>query len=268
MDEEEKKEKKPGRHAASRTAAEEEPQKAPIYLDQDSPYPLPRSFSPYSSSAPSRSRARRTVSGSSAVVPNRPQPVRTFKKERKKTRKKVLAVAVASSFATLIVVCAVILFVTDGKGTDIFWREAVSKSQSIKSDTEKLAGQLEDKKNSASQKEAPAEGGASTSSPSAQGQPAGESPSSPSTSSPEQKADSAPSSPSPDSSHSPSAPAPGEQASPSQQAPSASSSQSGSEAQKKEEKDKKAESSTAQNAPDPTLGQKSSANSAPLGSKN
>ncbi|MBR4399972.1 MAG: hypothetical protein IKT06_03505, partial [Aeriscardovia sp.] len=75
------------------------------YLKQPEAYAnFPRSFPPRGASrgAPPSKPARRTVSGSSAVVPQRSNaPVRTFKKERRKTKKKVVAVSIISSLITL-----------------------------------------------------------------------------------------------------------------------------------------------------------------------
>ncbi|MBO6003424.1 MAG: hypothetical protein J6P35_00385 [Aeriscardovia sp.] len=207
------------------------------------------------------------MSGSSAVVPNRPQQVRSFKKERRKPRKKVLAVAVASSFATLIVVCAVILFVTGGKGTDIFWRDAVNKSQSIKSDTEKLTGQLEEKKDSTSQKEVPSEGSTSAPATSSQGQAAGQEASSGPSASLDQKPDSASAQSAP-AQPSSSYPAAKDTATPQpQQASSSSSSSYGGSQSQKEEKGKKTEA--AQNPSNSALvGKASSPDSTSSGPKN
>ncbi|MBO6020904.1 MAG: hypothetical protein J6P10_01990 [Aeriscardovia sp.] len=133
---------KEGKRAERRSAS------SPIYLEQDD---LPAQFSPRLppriASAPAR-RARpagRTVSSSSTVVPASPVPVKSFRKERKKTKKKVIAVSVISSFLTLVVVCGIILFVTGGKGTDVFIRDAVNKSKSITEDAQKLTNQAEGK---------------------------------------------------------------------------------------------------------------------------
>lgn len=122
---------------------------APIYLEQDE---LPAQFSPHLPPRLSSARPRhakpvgRTVSSSSTVVPSAPlAPVKSFRKERKKTKKKVIAVSIISSLLTLVVVCGIILFVTGGKGTDVFIRDAVNKSKSIKEDAQKLTNQADRK---------------------------------------------------------------------------------------------------------------------------
>ncbi len=127
---------------------------APIYLEQDE---LPAQFSPHLPPRLSSARPRhakpvgRTVSSSSTVVPSAPlAPVKSFRKERKKTKKKVIAVSIISSLLTLVVVCGIILFVTGGKGTDVFLRDAVNKSKSIKEDAQKLTNQAEEKESSSS----------------------------------------------------------------------------------------------------------------------
>ncbi|MBO7717197.1 MAG: hypothetical protein J6S17_00025 [Aeriscardovia sp.] len=127
---------------------------APIYLEQDE---LPAQFSPHLPPRLSSARPRhakpvgRTVSSSSTVVPSAPlAPVKSFRKERKKTKKKVIAVSIISSLLTLVVVCGIILFVTGGKGTDVFLRDAVNKSKSIKEDAQKLTNQAEESSSSSS----------------------------------------------------------------------------------------------------------------------
>lgn len=127
---------------------------APIYLEQDE---LPAQFSPHLPPRLSSARPRhakpvgRTVSSSSTVVPSAPlAPVKSFRKERKKTKKKVIAVSIISSLLTLVVVCGIILFVTGGKGTDVFIRDAVNKSKSIKEDAQKLTNQAGEKESSSS----------------------------------------------------------------------------------------------------------------------
>ncbi|MBQ1804051.1 MAG: hypothetical protein II014_02150 [Bifidobacteriaceae bacterium] len=210
---------------------------SPIYLEQDE---LPAQFSPHLppriASAPAR-RARpagRSVSSSSTVVPASPVPVKSFRKERKKTKKKVIAVSVISSFLTLVVVCGIILFVTGGKGTDVFIRDAVNKSNSIKEDAQKLTNQAEGKS-------APSSGSSSLSS---------SSPSqtvSPPPSSAQPKTEGAPSpSSSPPSPSSPQSGEKKEENPPSTKAPSTSdsSSQQGSESgNNKEKKDSSAPAS-------------------------
>ena len=221
---------KEGKRAERRSAS------SPIYLEQDD---LPAQFSPHLppriASAPAR-RARpagRTVSSSSTVVPASPVPVKSFRKERKKTKKKVIAVSVISSFLTLVVVCGIILFVTGGKGTDVFIRDAVNKSNSIKEDAQKLTNQAEGKS-------APSSGSSSLSSSPSQTV-------SPPPSSAQPKTEGAPSpSSSPPSPSSPQSGEKKEENPPSTKAPSTSdsSSQQGSESgNNKEKKDSSAPAS-------------------------
>lgn len=149
QDEENKDEKeKEGRREERRSVS------APIYLEQDE---LPAQFSPHLPPRLSSAHHRhakptgRTVSSSSTVVPASPRPpVKSFRKERRKTKKKVIAVSIISSLLTLVVVCGIILFVTGGKGTDVFIRDALNRSKSIKEDAQKLTNQAEEKGSSAS----------------------------------------------------------------------------------------------------------------------
>lgn len=60
-------------------------------------------------------------------------------------KKKVIAVSIISSLFTLVVVCGIILFATDGKGTDVFIKDAISKSKSINNAAQELTNKVEGK---------------------------------------------------------------------------------------------------------------------------